>query len=302
MVSQVGRIRESRITRLSCPTKNWTPNWNLELGTWNLERTPIMHMVEIHETAIVSSQSEIGEGVSVGPYAVIGENVKVGEGSLIGPHTVIEGPTTIGQRNRFYGQAAIGTSSQDLKYQGQETFLVIGSNNIIREFVTINRATTTGGKTTIGDHNLLMTGVHVAHDCRVGQGTILANSATLAGHVDIADYATVGAFTGVHQFCRVGVHAFIGGYSVLTRDALPFVKTVGNRSQAKTYGINSVGLRRREFSLQRIQGLRTAYRCLFQKGLRIKEATQRIREEGVETEDVRQLIEFIESSTRGFVR
>ncbi len=259
-------------------------------------------MVEIHETAIVSARSEIGEGVSVGPYAVIGENVKVGEGSLIGPHTVIEGPTTIGKRNHFYGQAAIGTSPQDLKYQGQETFLVIGNDNIIREFVTINRATASGGKTTIGDHNLLMTGVHVAHDCCVGQSTILANAATLAGHVDIGDYATVGAFTGVHQFCRVGVYAFIGGYSVLTRDALPFVKTVGDRSQAKTYGINSMGLRRRGFSLQRIQALRTAYRHLFQKGLRIKEGTVRIRKEGPKSEDVRQLIEFIESSTRGFVR
>ena len=259
-------------------------------------------MIEIHETAIVSPRAEIDERVHIAPYAVIGENVKIGEGTLIGPQTVIEGPSTIGSGNHIYGQAAIGTCPQDLKYRGEETFLVIGDNNVIREFVTINRAATAGGKTAIGDHNLLMTGVHVAHDCRVGKGAILANSATLAGHVDIADYATVGAFSGVHQFCRVGIYAFIGGYSVLTRDAIPFVKTVGNRSQAKTYGINSIGLQRRGFSVERIQALKTVYRWLFQKHLKVEEATAKIRKEGLGTEDVRKLIEFIQGSTRGFVR
>lgn len=258
---------------------------------------------EIHETAIVSPDAEIGEGVEIGPYAVIGDRVTIGEGTLIGPHTVIEGPTDIGQGNRIFGQSAIGTDPQDLKYQGEETTLSIGDLNIIREFVTINRGTGGGGgKTTIGNMNLLMTGVHIAHDCHVGQRNILANAATLAGHVDVEDDATVGAFSGVHQECRVGVHAFVGGYSVLTRDALPFVKTVGYRNQAKIYGINSLGLRRKKFSAKRIKALKEAYRLIFQKGLKLQEAIEAVRSEDLETEDVNALIEFVESSKRGFVR
>ena len=257
----------------------------------------------IHKSALVSSRAEIGAGVRIGPYSVIGDGVTIGEGTVVGPHTVIEGPTLIGKRNRIIGQSAIGTIPQDLKFQGEETSLSIGDENIIREFVTINRGTAGGGgKTTIGNGNLLMTGVHIAHDCHVGQRTVLANSATLAGHVEIQDDSTVGAFSGVHQDCRVGVHAFIGGYSVLTRDALPFVKTVGYRNQAKLYGINSLGLERKNFSSQRLEALKKAYRWLFQKGLKIRQAVDQIRKEELETADVSVLIQFIESSKRGFVR
>jgi len=256
----------------------------------------------IHPTAVISVDAQIAEGVCIGPYVVIGEEVEIGEGTLIGPHTVIEGPTVIGRNNEIIGQSTIGTIPQDLKYTGERSFLYIGDQNIIREFVTVNRGTEGGGgKTTILNGNLLMTGVHIAHDCHVGDGTILANSATLAGHVEVGDYSTIGAFSGVHQFCRVGAHAFIGGYSVLTRDALPFVRTVGHRNQAKIYGINGLGLKRRGFSTKRIEILKQSYRWLFNKGLILKDAIGKIREVGLENKDSRLLIEFIETAERGIV-
>ena len=262
------------------------------------ERSP-----EIHKSAVVSGRAQVAQGVRIGPYAVIGDDVTIGEGTVVGPLTVIEGPTIIGKGNRIIGQSAIGTIPQDLKFQGEETFLSIGDENIIREFVTINRGTAGGGgKTTIGNGNLLMTGVHIAHDCHVGKRTVLANSATLAGHVEIEDDSTVGAFSGVHQDCRVGVYAFVGGYSVLTSDALPFVKTVGYRNQARIYGINSMGLERKNFSSQRIGALKKAYRWLFHKGLKLRQAIDQIRKEELEREDVSVLLEFIESSRKGFVR
>lgn len=245
----------------------------------------------------------ISPTATIGPYAVIEERVEIGDDTIIGPHTRIQGPTRIGKRNRCYGYASLGTDPQDLKYGGEESFLEIGDDNLIREFVTINRGTQGGGgKTQVGSRNLLMTGVHVAHDCRVGDDIILANAATLAGHVQVENGATVGAFSGIHQFCRVGRHAFIGGYSVLTRDALPFVKTVGIRGEGKIYGINTTGLQRKNFSRERIEALQSAYRILFQKHLKLAEAVRRIRQEGPLTEDVLYLLEFVEGSQRGFVR
>ena len=259
--------------------------------------------VSIHPTAIISPHATVGEGVQVGPYSVIGDEVSIGEESVLGPHVVIEGPTVIGKRNHITGHCAIGTIPQDLKFKGERTTLTIGEDNTIREFVTINRGTSGGGGATIlRDGNLLMTGVHIAHDCHVGDRTILANSATLAGHVEVQDDSTVGAFSGVHQECRVGIHAFVGGYSVITRDALPFVKTVGYRNQARIYGINTLGLERRNFSSERIESLSRAYRWLFKKGLKIQEAVEAIEEDGVQTEDVRTLIQFVQSSARGFIR
>lgn len=257
----------------------------------------------IHETAIVSPRSELGPGVQIGPYAVIGDDVTLGEGTVVGPHTVIQGRTVIGKRNRIYGQSAIGSDPQDLKYGGEDTLLVLGDENIIREFVTVNRGTALGnGRTTVGSRNLFMTCVHVAHDCTVGDGAVLTNAATLAGHVHVGDGAIIGAFSGVHQFCRVGPHAFIGGYSVITRDALPFIKTVGDRNDARIYGINSIGLERRGFPPPRIEALKKAYRRLFLKKLKLDEAVRLIREEGLETPDVALLLGFIETSERGFVR
>lgn len=261
-----------------------------------------IHNSEIHPTAVISADAQIAEGVCIGPYVVIGEEVEIGKGTLIGPHTVIEGPTVIGKNNQIIGQSTIGTIPQDLKYRGERSFLYIGDQNIIREFVTVNRGTEGGGgKTTISNGNLLMTGVHIAHDCHVGDGTILANSATLAGHVEVGDFSTIGAFSGVHQFCRVGANAFIGGYSVLTRDALPFVRTVGYRNQTKIYGINGLGLKRRGFSTKRIEMLKQSYRWLFNKGLILKDAIDKIRGVGLENKDTGLLLEFIETAERGFV-
>jgi UDP-N-acetylglucosamine acyltransferase len=257
----------------------------------------------IHETAIVSPSADLAGNVSVGPGAVIGDHVSIGEHTWIGPYTIIEGPSKIGESNRFYGHCSIGTDPQDLKYDGEETFLEMGDNNVVREFVTVNRGTAGGGgRTLIGSRNLMMTGVHVAHDCTIGNDIIFANAATLAGHIEVADHSTIGAFTGVHQFCRVGMHAFVGGYSVITRDALPFVKTVGVRSGAKIYGINSVGLERKGFSVERIQALHNLFRVLFRKGLTLKEALRKVAEGGERTEDTDELVRFIQTSERGFVR
>lgn len=256
----------------------------------------------IHPSAIVSNQADLAPGVEIGPFCVIGPRVEIGEGTVLGPSVLVEGPVRIGCRNRFYGHAAIGTNPQDLKYQGEETWLTVGDNNQIREFVTLNRGTATGkGLTRIGSHNLLMTGVHVAHDCEVGDRVIMANAATLAGHVLVADDSTVGAFTGVHQFCRVGAHAFIGGYSVITQDALPFMKTVGIRGEAQTYGVNTVGLERKGFSRERLQALKGAYRTLFRRNLLLAEALVEVRNGGDLTSDVELLLTFIETSERGFI-
>jgi UDP-N-acetylglucosamine acyltransferase len=259
--------------------------------------------IEIHPTAIVAPDAVIADGVTIGPYVVIQENVTIGANCFLGPHTVVQGPTIIGKNNKFYGYVAVGTDPQDLKYGGEPTRLEIGDDNRIREFVTLNRGTEDGGGLSrIGSRNLLMTGVHVAHDCFVGNDVILANAATLAGHVEVGNSATVGAFCGVHQFCRVGVHAFIGGYSVLTRDVLPFVKTVGIRNTAKTYGINTIGLTRKGFSEDRVKALNSAYRTLFRKGVKLADAILEVRESSEMTPDVEILLGFVESSERGFVR
>ena len=262
-----------------------------------------MPEVEIHPTAQVSSQAEIGSGVSIGAYAVVGARVTIGDETRVGPYTLIEGPTIIGKRNLITGHAAIGTDPQDLKYQGEESWLMIGDDNRIREFVTLNRGTRGGGgKSTLGSRNLFMAGVHVGHDCHVGDDTIFGNAGTLGGHVEVRDHANVGAFSGVHPFCRVGEHAYIGGYSVVTRDALPFIKTVGYRNQAGIFGINAVGLRRDGFSAGQIRTLKQAYRWLFLKNLRIEEAIEGIRAEKLDSPDVEALIQFIENAKRGFVR
>ncbi|HEY3174625.1 MAG TPA: acyl-ACP--UDP-N-acetylglucosamine O-acyltransferase [Candidatus Polarisedimenticolia bacterium] len=254
-----------------------------------------------HPTAIIAPEADLAGDVAVGPYAIIGPGVCVGPGSTVAAHAVLQGPARIGARCRIFPFASIGTDPQDLKFKGEETRLDIGPDNIFREFVTINRGTAGGGgATTIGEDNFFMAYAHVAHDCHVGSHTIFANAATLAGHVDVEDHATVGAFSGVHQFCRVGRHAFIGGYTVVTQDALPFVKTVGNRAEA--FGINTVGLERKGFSPEAIQALKKAYRLLFQSKLQNADALSRIEAELSEFEECRYLASFIRSSTRGVVR
>jgi UDP-N-acetylglucosamine acyltransferase len=255
----------------------------------------------IHPTAIVDPGARLGAGTVVGAYSVIGPRVVIGEGCQIGPHVVIEGPTRIGDRCRFYPFACVGADPQDLKYHGEETHLEVGNDNVFREGVTVHRGTAGGGGTTrLGSDNLLMAQTHVAHDCQVGSRVIFANAATLAGHVTVEDGATVGAFSGVHQFCRVGRHAYIGGYSVITQDALPYVLTVGNR--AKSFGINVIGLERRNFTPGAIAALKHAYRVLFRSRLTLAAACAQLEAEVGAHPDVRVLVEFIQRSERGVIR
>jgi UDP-N-acetylglucosamine acyltransferase len=261
-----------------------------------------MTMAEIDSTAIVSPNALLAPDVVVGAYAVIGPNVTIGTGCVVGAFTRIEGPTAIGERNQFYGHASIGGPPQDLKYRGEHTELAIGNDNVFREFVTINRGTTGGGgKTTIGSENFFMAYSHVAHDCHVGSHTIFANNATLAGHVEIADYATIGAFSAVHQFCRVGEHAFVGGGSMITQDVMPYAKTVASRDN-RSYGINTIGLERKGFSKETVEALQRAYKILIRSKLRADEALQKIEDELGLFPEARYLVEFVRASKRGIIR
>jgi len=258
-------------------------------------------MSEIHPTAIVDKEAEIGDDCVIGPYAVVGSGVKLGKGVRIDSHAVIRGSTTIGEGTRIFPFVSIGLEPQDLKYGGEETRTEIGARNQIREFVTIHRGTAGGGGVTrIGDGNLLMAQAHVAHDCQVGSEVIMANAATLAGHVEIADRANVGAYSGVHQFCRVGREAFIGGYSVVVKDALPFAIIQGNH--AKCFGLNKIGMKRRGYPDEVIKNLNHAFRLLLTSKLNTTQAIERIREEIIGCGEVDLLVEFIESSSRGVVK
>lgn len=257
--------------------------------------------LSIHPTAQVDPGARLGNGTTVYAFSVIGADVGVGEGCEIGPHAVVEGPATLGARCRVFPFACIGMPPQDLKYRGERTTLEIGDDNVFREGVTVHRGTVGGGGTTrLGSGNLLMAQTHVAHDCQVGSGVIFANAATLAGHVTVEDGATIGAFSGVHQFCRVGQHAYIGGYSVITQDALPYALTVGNR--ARSYGINVIGLERKKFPQETIQALKHAYRVLFRSKLALQAAIERLEKDLPGHPEVGRLIGFIRSSQRGVIR
>ncbi len=255
----------------------------------------------IHPTAVIDAKAELADDVSVGPYAVIGAEVEIGSGTEIGAGVQIEGPTRIGRRNRIFAQACVGFEPQDLKYHGERSHLEIGDDNRIREFATLHRGTELGGGVTrVGNGNLFMAYTHVAHDCLVGDRTIFGNASTLAGHVEVGDDAILSAFCAVHQFCRVGRHAYIGGYTVVTMDALPFAKTVG--SKAVCLGINRIGLQRRGFDEERLRVLESAYRTVVRSGLGTTEALARLREKHGDQEDVACMIEFIESSKRGVLK
>jgi len=259
--------------------------------------------MSIHPTAIVDRGAEIGRDVVIGPYCVIGPDVRVGDRTVFDSHVQVYNHTEIGEDNHFYSFSSVGGDPQDLKYAGEPTTIGIGNRNVFREFVTLNRGTAGGGgHTSIVDDNLFMAYSHVAHDSHMGSSIIMANAATLAGHVVVDDFSTVGAFSAVHQFCRVGPHAFIGGFSVVTRDALPFVKTVGDRNQAKIYGINSIGLQRRGLPETSIEELKRAYRILFRSNLNTGDALVRVKEVSWTSPEVAVLIGFIESSKRGFIR
>jgi len=255
----------------------------------------------LHPTALVDPGARIGEGTTVGAYTVIESGVEIGEGCTIGPFCRFSGPTVIGPRNVFESHCSVGAPPQDLKYDGEPTRLEIGSGNVFREFVTLHRGTPGGGGLTrIGDHNLFMVSVHVAHDCMVGSTTIFANGATLAGHVEVGDHAVIGAFSAIHQFCRVGPHAFLGGFTVATKDALPFMRTVGSRP-ARCFGPNSIGLERKGFDEERRRALKRAWRYLHNPKLPTAEALEVIETELGSQPDVRLLLDFIASSERGVI-
>ena len=258
-------------------------------------------MKQVHETAVVGQSARLGEGVEVGPYAVVGDGVALGAGTVVGAHAQIAGPATIGEGNRIFPHAVLGFEPQDLKYKGEETRLVIGARNVFREFSTVHRGTVTGrGETLVGDDNYFMAYSHIAHDCRIGSRTVFANYVGLAGHVDVGDGAVLGAFVGAHQFVRVGRFAFIGAYSQLRQDVLPFCRTDG--MDAKTYGLNRIGLTRSGFSRERLQALERAYRLLIKSKLNTTQALERIEAELPDQPDVEYLIEFLRSSKRGFHR
>ncbi len=255
----------------------------------------------IHPTAIVSPGAKIGEDCHIGAFSIIGDEVILGDKVHLESHVVVDGKTTIGDETRIFPFVSIGLAPQDLKYAGEPTATEIGKRNHIREFVTVHRGTHGGGGLTkIGDDNLLMAQAHVAHDCQIGNEVIMANAATLAGHVEIADRANIGAYSGVHQFCRIGLEAFVGGYSVIVKDALPFAISQGNH--AKCYGLNRVGMRRRGYAKETIEKLHRAYHLLLSAKLNTTQAVEKIKEGIKDCAEVDLLVEFIETSQRGVVK
>lgn len=256
----------------------------------------------IDETAIIDSKASIGNNVSIGAYSIIGSDVSIGNDCWIGSHVVIKGPTKIGQSNKIYQFSSIGDEPQDKKYSGSEqSTLEIGNGNLIREYCSINRGTEQGGgKTVIGDDNWIMAYVHIAHDCLVGNSTVFANNATLAGHVVIEDYVILGGFTGVHQFCHIGKYCFTAISSVVVKDIPPFLMVAGNT--AKPSGLNREGLRRHGFTAETIDLLRKAYKIVYRSGLTKNMAIEGLEELTSESEAVSDFFRFIKKSTRGIVR
>ncbi len=255
----------------------------------------------IDARAVVDPSARLDEGVEVGPFAIIGPDVQIGAGTRIGPHAFIKGPTRIGCDNRIFQFASVGDDPQDKKYSGERTWLEIGDRNVIREYCTINRGTVQdGGVTRIGDDNWIMAYVHIAHDCQVGSHTIFANNASLAGHVRIEDYAILGGFTLVHQFCSIGAHSFTGFASGISKDIPPFLMVSGN--PARPHGLNTEGLKRRGFTTVERESLRKAYKTLYRCGLTLDQALNDLRQQAETSPVVATLVTFIENRTRGIVR
>jgi UDP-N-acetylglucosamine acyltransferase len=256
----------------------------------------------IHPTAIVDPTAEIGEGVEIGPYTIVQKGVIIGQGTRIGPHVVIGEGAQIGQRCQVYQFASVGEAPQALAYRGEKTFLILGDQNIVREFVTLNRGTAGGGgKTVIGNQNLFMAYSHVAHDCQLGNQVILANGATLAGHITIEDHAVIGGLSAIHQFCRIGTHAFISGMTGITLDVPPYMLASGSR--ARLFGLNTVGLKRFHFSEASVKALKKAYRIIFRSGLTLEKAVKQVKEDGIsQLPEVQHLLQFIQQSKRGISR
>ena len=257
--------------------------------------------MSVHSTAVVSPGAKLHPTVEVAPYVVIGGQVTIGAGTTVGPHAVIEGRTRIGERNKIFQFASVGAQPQDLKYAGEDSALEIGDENLIREFTTLHKGTTGGGGVTrIGNRNLFMAYAHVAHDCRVGDGCVLANAATLGGHVDIGDHVILGGLAAVHQFTRIGQHAFVAGGTMVVMDVPPFCTAQGDR--AELVGINSIGLARHGFTEDQIGRVKEAYRILFRSKLPLEDAVERLRTELGDQTEIQTLLAFVTSSHRGLTR
>jgi UDP-N-acetylglucosamine acyltransferase len=256
----------------------------------------------IHPTSIVDSKAEMGEGVEIGPYSVIEKDVIIGEGTKIGPHVVIREGTRIGKRCQISQFASIGEAPQAFAYRGEKTSLLIGDQNIFREFVTIHRGTVPGGgKTIIGNNNYFMAYAHVAHDCQIGNQVVMANGATLAGHILIEDHAIIGGLSAVHQFCQIGTHAFLSGLTGVSLDIPPYMLASGSR--AKLFGLNLVGLKRHHFSVETLRALKKSYRTIFRSGLTLEKAIKQLGEDNVSrVPEVQHLLQFIQNSKRGICR
>jgi len=258
-------------------------------------------MTTIHPTAIVHPRAELGRGVEVGPYSIIGEHVRIGAGTVVGPHVVITGHTEIGENNRIFQFASIGEVNQDLKYRGEDTRLRVGNGNTIREYVTMQIGTVTGrSETAVGDRNLFMVYSHIAHDCEIGNDCILANCATLAGHIRVDDGAIIGGLVGIHQFCRIGLMAIVGGCSKVVQDIPPFMLADGHPAEVR--GINLEGLRRKNFSALAVREIKAAYKALYHSKMNVSQAIERLKGEYPSSEQVMAIVKFLEGSSRGIAK
>lgn len=262
-----------------------------------------MNAADSASKAIISPRAQLGKGVTVGAYAIIGDNVTIGDGCTIMHHAVIDRNTRMGKNCKVYPFSSIGTEPQDITFKGEETFVEIGDNNLIREFTTINRGTEKGGKrTVIGDNNYLMAYTHIAHDCKIGNDVIFINGATLAGHVEIEDSAVIGAFSSVHQFVRIGKNAYIGGYSIVLQDILPFAKVSQSREHYNFYGPNSIGMMRNGIDRESINRTKEVFNVIFKSGLNTTQAIERLNQEFKNTPEAQIVIDFISKTKRGIFK
>jgi UDP-N-acetylglucosamine acyltransferase len=251
----------------------------------------------IHPTAVIDPRAEIDSGVSIGPYSVVGPDVKIGRGTTVGAHCVFEGWTEIGTECRISHSVCLGQEPQDVKYAGEQTYVRIGSRNLIREFTTVHRATGEGAETTVGDDNFIMAYVHIAHNCTVGNGTVIANATNMAGHVKVEDHARISGVIPIHQFVRIGTHAIVGGGSRVPKDVLPYTKVAGN--PLRVSGLNTIGLQRAGFEAEAIRTIRQAYKLIYRSNLNVSQALDRVKSELPPIPEIRHLIDFIETSQRG---
>ncbi len=261
-----------------------------------------MNAPQIHPHAVVAPGAKLGPGVRIGAFAIVGEDVELGDECVLHSHAVVQGPSKIGRNNVFYSFCSVGGDPQDFRFKGEQTELLVGDGNTFREYVTISRGTIGGGgKTTVGDENFFLASAHVGHDCHVGSHILFVNGATLAGHVTVEDYATIGFQSPVHQFCRIGRYAYIGASTVITQDVPPFSRVVTER-ETKSYGVNTIGLERKGFSAERLKILQRAFRLLLRSKMNTTQALAEMRKTFADSEDVKELVHFIEAAERGIVK